>query len=366
MKKKVVILHPAYWEQAMGGAELQISYLAKELKKRDYEVHFIYENKGVLIQNTLELQLHPLRKINIKKFFGQRWFLYRNEILKKLSEIEPDVIYTRFYSSWSGIAAGFAQRNNCKHIWSVASDSDLCRPGQKVSILKPFDLIENKYMREVFSKTTYILTQNDYQQNTLQSLYNRKSIKINQLTESVDEKSIIKNNDTIKILWIANFKPLKRPKLFVDLVNRYCNVLGIEFIMIGRNHEKYTTLLNNCSRKCENFQYLGEISSEEVNKELLKSHILVNTSEYEGFSNTFVQAWMRKVIVLSMNSNPDEIITNEEIGFICPSIDDLEEKINLLLYDEKLRCSMSEKAYHYAVENHSLQKNIGTIISLIH
>ena len=36
--KKVVILHTAIWEQAMGGAELQILYLIQELKKVNVEI----------------------------------------------------------------------------------------------------------------------------------------------------------------------------------------------------------------------------------------------------------------------------------------------------------------------------------------
>ena len=70
MIKKVVILHPAHWEQAMGGAELQISFLATELKKQGFEVHFIFENKGKQIENKLDINLHPLKKIKIKKWLG--------------------------------------------------------------------------------------------------------------------------------------------------------------------------------------------------------------------------------------------------------------------------------------------------------
>lgn len=365
MIKKVVILHPAHWEQAMGGAELQISYLTKELVRQGYEVHFIYENKGNRIENNIGINLYPLRKVRLRKWFGQRWFLYRNQIQVKLNKIKPDVIYSRFYSSWSGFAADFAYKNKSKHIWAVASDNDLYRQYQNVSFLRPFDIIEKIYMKKVFSRTTYILTQNDFQQNTLKKFYKRNGIKVNQLAESVKEESIVKNNDQIRILWIANLKPLKRPELFIELVNHLCYSSNVELIMIGRSDEKYKQLITDCSKKCRNFNYRGEISNDEVNKELLHSHILVNTSDYEGFSNTFVQAWMRKVVVLSMNSNPDEIITKHHLGYICPTIDNLKEKIDFLINIPETLSEMGNRAYHYAIQNHSAEKNMGKIISLM-
>ena len=125
MGKRVVLLHPAYWEQAMGGAELQILYLAKELVNEGFEVHYIFEDKGVSYSNVLGVHLHPLKKINLSKKLGQRWFLYSKIIKNKLNQLKPDIIYTRFYSSWSGVAASYSMRNQCKHIWAVASDNDL-------------------------------------------------------------------------------------------------------------------------------------------------------------------------------------------------------------------------------------------------
>ena len=64
-----------------------------------------------------------------------------------------------------------------------------------------------------------------------------------------------------------------------------------------------------------NLQYLGEVSQDEVNRRLREGHILVNTSRYEGFSNTFVQAWMRRVPVVSLTVDPDNILVRENIGF---------------------------------------------------
>ena len=78
-------MHPAYWEQAMGGAELQIFYLVKHLRSLGCEVHYIFEDKQMKYSNSLNVQLHPLKLVKIKKTFGQRWFLYKTQLEHKLN-----------------------------------------------------------------------------------------------------------------------------------------------------------------------------------------------------------------------------------------------------------------------------------------
>ncbi len=59
--------------------------------------------------------------------------------------------------------------------------------------------------------------------------------------------------------------------------------------------------------ECRISIFCGAISQQEVNAELANAHVLVNTSLYEGFPNTFIQAWMRRTVVVSLNVNPDGI-----------------------------------------------------------
>lgn len=365
MNKRVVVLHPAYWEQAMGGAELQIFYLVKHLKELGCEVHYIFEDKNKTYANNLKIQLHPLNSIKIKKRLGQRWFFYKTTINKKLASIKPDIIYTRLYSSWSGFATHYSLTNNCKHICAVASDNDLKSISCISLFLKPFNIVERYYMHKSFKKASYVLVQNSYQAKKMKEKFKRDGIKINQSTELVNEANIYKNSSPINILWVANFKSLKRPELYIQLVERLKDYSNVKFKMIGRLHNDYKSILNHANLNFKNFEYLGEISNIEVNEELLKAHILVNTSDYEGFSNTFVQAWMRKVVVLSMNSNPDEILTTKNIGFICPTVDVLVDKVKQLVKDKNLRQKMSQKAYSFAVVEHSLDQNLDKVINLI-
>lgn len=184
------------------------------------------------------------------------------------------------------------------------------------------------------------------------------------MTPGVNKNELIKK-EKIEILWIANLKPIKKPEQFIELASKFKNNKSLCFTMIGRENQKYSNAISLAQRNQNNFRYLGEISNDKVNKMLSGAHILISTSEAEGFSNTFVQAWMRKVIVLSMNSNPDEIITNEKIGYLCPTVKELKSKINFLRNNRTLLYDMGDKAYCYARKNHSLEKNVNKIIALL-
>jgi len=212
---------------------------------------------------------------------------------------------------------------------------------------------------------TYLVTQNSFQQEQIKRRYGRNGIRIAQMTPEVDQLLIEKGDNTINIVWIANLKELKRPEVFVKIAKSLNENLNCQFYVIGHCPSSYKSMIDDAEQNLRNFKYLGELSHNEVNDWLCKSHILINTSDYEGFSNTFVQAWMRKVIVLSMNSNPDNIIVNQMIGFICPSINEMKEKIESLIENREIRQEMSDLAYDYALENHSLEKNIGSIGKLI-
>ncbi len=363
--KKLVIIHPSHWEQALGGAELQISYLVKHAAAKGYHVHIIFEEKGVPITHKEKVSLHPLKKKKLRKSFGHRWFLYVNQIYKKLCQIQPDVIYTRIYSSWSGVAAKYANEHDITHIWALASDRDVQPSPLHTYIRRPLNIIEYYFISKAFAQASKIIAQNTFQKKELAIRYHRSSTLIYQMTPGVPEEILVKTPRPIQILWIGNLKPLKQPQIFTQLASRFKGDTRVSFKMIGKVSPKYEKTVSNTSRVSGNFTYLGQMTNDQVNDILFHSHILINTSEYEGFSNTFVQAWMRKVVVISMHSNPDDILTEKKIGFVCPSVASLENEIkNILNRPEQLK-RMGEKAYQHAMGQHALEKNIIKVFNLI-
>ncbi|NLF43699.1 MAG: glycosyltransferase family 4 protein [Bacteroidales bacterium] len=364
--KRVLLLHPAHWEQAMGGAELQLCYLADHLLKNKYEIHFIFEDKkNKRIENCEGLVLHPLRRIKLRKRFGQRWFLYGCRVNDILKSVKPDVIYTRFYSSWNGVAAKYAKKNNAKHIWAIASDNDVKQRKIKSMILHPFDFIERQYVNYAFKYATHLVTQTDIQKVEILRQYGRISIHVPKSCVISDKRKLKKDFTRINVIWIANLKSIKHPEYFVELSRQCASNSNIYFKMVGRISDGYKELIDLAYRFNHNFSFLGELSNDDVQKELEESHILVNTSDYEALPNTFIEAWSNKVIILSRTVNPDNIITNHKIGFICPSIEEMLSTLLLLHLNRDLLKNMGERAYDYVVSNHSFEKSMGLVMSLI-
>jgi len=359
--KKIVFLHPAYWEQAMGGAELQIKYAMKYALNDEFKVYNIFENNGIHVNNYKKICLFPLKKPLLNKLFGQVFVLHYFEIMKILKEIKPDIIYTRYHCSWSGFAAYYAKKNNVKHIWAIASDKDVVKKKYIIKTKNLFYVFEAFWSNFAYKNATKIICQNEYQKNILFKEHERESLLIQQMTSFVPEHLIQKSSDVIRLVWVANFKKIKRPEMFIQLIAHLNVKRECKFTMIGKNNKQFTNLIQSVTDK--RFEYIGEVTNDIVNDILMNSHILINTSEYEGFSNTFVEAWMRKVPVLSMNSNPNNIISDYNLGYICPTLEKLVQKVSFLIENDNQRIEMGNRAYYYAKYNHNININMPKVFS---
>ncbi len=362
--KKLVILYPAHFEQAIGGAELQIRYLVRYAKS-EYEIHYIFCDNGKEIKNEDNIFLCPIKRRKYK-LIGQAWFTYWREISDQLNRIKPDVIYTRLGSSWLYFAEKYSYDHGITHIHAIASDYDLLR--KAMSKLYPFAMpVENYLINKGIRNGTKFIAQNNFQKNTLMSRFGKDSLLVKQMTPLCDvKKDWNKLPKKITIAWIANLKPTKRPELFIQLCDELKEISSsIRCIMVGALNQAYTEMLTKAVNDYPFFSYTGQLLQEKVYDLLDEAYILVNTSTYEGFSNTYVQAWMRGCVVMASESNPDNIITDNNIGYVDASIQELANKIKYLVGNKNELVRMCRVAHDYAVENHSLESNITKVLDYL-
>jgi glycosyltransferase involved in cell wall biosynthesis len=98
---------------------------------------------------------------------------------------------------------------------------------------------------------------------------------------------------------------------------------------------------------------MGEQPIEEVNRQLAMGHIFVNTSRSEGFPNTFIQAWMRKVPTVSLDIDPDGVLSSDAIGYCSRTYGSLRDKVTELADNNELRQRMGAAAQKHAYTVHS-------------
>jgi glycosyltransferase involved in cell wall biosynthesis len=157
------------------------------------------------------------------------------------------------------------------------------------------------------------------------------------------------------ILWIG--KEWKNPQIFADMAFDLsdCNAL---FSMVGAT-ENNLVGHNNMKLKV-----LGVLSLDEVNVLLEKAALLISTSPMEGFSNSFIQAWLRETPVVSLKIDPDDVIKENGLGRVCQTYDELVAATRDLIRDSQTRVLMGKAARKYAIKNFDIEKNALTYKSV--
>ena len=161
----------------------------------------------------------------------------------------------------------------------------------------------------------------------------------------------------VEVLWVANFKEVKRPELFVQLAESFTGRDDLKFTMVGRPSERqhrFGELMERIKRTA-NLEYLGELSIEAVNQRMAQAAIHVNTSSFEGFPNTFIQAWAQGAVVVTLAVDPEEEgMEKLGIGVCAGSFERLKTTIAELAGAPQRRLEMADRAFAFAQANHSL------------
>jgi glycosyltransferase involved in cell wall biosynthesis len=92
--------------------------------------------------------------------------------------------------------------------------------------------------------------------------------------------------------------------------------------------------------------------------------LLVNTSNAEGFSNTFIEAWKEGVPVLSFYVNPDNIITEKKLGSVSNSLKENAIFIENIFCNNKLWNEYSKNCMNFVRENFDIKKNVDNLESI--
>jgi glycosyltransferase involved in cell wall biosynthesis len=327
----------------IGGAEVQQIYIGRELRNKGYDVSFISLDYG-------QREEHIIEDFTISKsfkpedgIFGIRFFYPRLvKIWKALRKANADIYYVRCASFLTGILALFCRIYKRKFIFAAGHDTDFIPHKYR------FKTIRDRVLYEFgLRRADSIIVQSAFQKKMLKKNFRKNSIIIRNFDPN--NGRLLHNIEKKYILWVSTIRTWKRPFKFIRLAKRFPEE---KFVMIGGPDKIDEALFYQVKREAENFgnlQFMGFLPLEETEKYFDKCKVFINTSEYEGFPNTFLQAWRRGIPVISY-VDPDNIIRENKLGFAVGSEEELKEALASLITNTS---KVNDHIIKYFKKNHS-------------
>jgi len=202
---------------------------------------------------------------------------------------QPQLIITRGASRQLFAISLFSKLIGIKLILMFASDSDL---------IKGKELIARPWDRWLFRLGLLNVSNFVVQNSKQQQLLNLKSPKSNSICIPniwPSKPELGQKRDSI--LWVSNFRELKRPHWFIDLAKQFPER---QFIMVGGPLDQ--KLFEQCQKEAimlNNLEFLGPCPLSKTNHLFEKASLFICTSEIEGFPNTFLQAWSNQIPIIT-------------------------------------------------------------------
>ena len=122
------------------------------------------------------------------------------------------------------------------------------------------------------------------------------------------------NRDTI--LWVGRDDPVKKPERFLELAKAVPDEHFTIVCQTLNNDQHYKDLIAQAG-KIPNLQFVRHVPFNQINAYFQRAKVLVNTSDSEGFPNTFIQACNCGAAILSFNVNPDGFLDTHKCGLCC-------------------------------------------------
>ena len=256
-------------------------------------------------------------------------------LLNALERADADV-YFKHCTGWvNGVTSWYCKRNGKPFVYFAGSDSDFS--WRDVNIQYARDKL--LYFWGV-KNAAGIIAQNQRQAQLCRTNLKREPEVVPMAVELRDESEQDKNGS---IVWVGGLRAVKRPELLLELARR---LPDRDFIMVGGEVSAELTFgkkILESAAALPNLTATGRIPSQEVAGYLSRAALLVNTSAWEGFPNTFLEAWGQRTPVLSF-VEVDGVIAGEGVGVVCPDIDRMAAQIQRLLGAEEERRGMGHKA----------------------
>jgi len=287
-------------EGVFGGSEVDLYYLAVELARdEEFEVSFVVADYGQADIETRE-NVELIKSVD----FNRNSLLGAFKVWKALKRADAQIYMIKTASAGTPLVARFCKINSRRFVYRTAHRYEC----------------DGTYLRRHrFLGKAFVWS---LRQSSAVFAQNGDDAKILAETTGVKSK-VIPNGHRLpgldaarggeSILWVGRSVDFKKPELFIKLAKLFPKE---EFVMICQEAtgDSGYDQLRRAAGEVGNLEFLPRVGFHEVGGYFQRAKVLVNTSDSEGFPNTFIQACGCGAAILSLNVNPDDFLGRYNCG----------------------------------------------------
>lgn len=162
---------------------------------------------------------------------------------------------------------------------------------------------------------------------------------------------------TIDLLWVARCHPVKRPDTFLDLAEALPSI-RCRMICSPQDRELWERVRARAA-SLANVEFLEGVPYRDIQSHFDVARIFVNTSVEEGVPNTFLHSASGGAAIVSLDSDPDGMLSAFGCGFSAGgSLDSLKKEISRLLADPEALTALSAGGARFL---HTWHDNAGNV-----
>jgi glycosyltransferase involved in cell wall biosynthesis len=339
-----------------GGAETQIFLIAKTLAARGFSVCIItYDTQPPLPKSVDGVPIRLVRKPR-SRFTVIRGLVHLWSLLTILSVMRSRAVVHRSAGPLTGVVAVAARLALSRFVYSSANVVDF-----DYERVDPSRLNARLFHLGV-RLANQIVVQTDEQVALCRARFGKEPRMIKSVAEPFPERS----NTPEAFLWAGRLAHYKRPEAFVNLARalpeaRFRMVAvppppeaNIGDTLVHGSDPASLDLLRSADATLPNFELLDPLPRSELLTLIQSAVAVVNTSDYEGMPNVFLEGWSRGVPALALSHDPDGVIAREGLGkFAHGSSDRFVELAHELWIGRQDQAELGRRCREYIASEHA-------------
>ena len=365
---KTIVIFSSYCLPFLGGIEAYIDNLIKELIKNKYKVVLVttqFNDKTIYDDNDkIDVIRLPIYKTFKNRYPIPKYNREQKRLLKQLDnlDISAIIVNTRFHLT-SHIGAKYANKNRIPVFLIEHGSSYITLNNRFIDIFA--NIYERYLTRRIKKRITGFYGVSDRCNQWLKKLkINPSGIFYNAIDEDIynKNKKYIKENNKIEVTYAGRILVEKGVinllEAFKKINNKNCvlNIAG-DGPILGELKNKYQD---------KNINFLGRIPHDDVIKIFAKTDIFVYPSMYpEGLPTSILEAGIMKCAVIATDrGGTKEVINDKKYGIIVEeNIDDLKDKLEMLVNDKKKINTFKENLHKRVIEKFVWRETVKCIIT---